>query len=347
MNRKRLPDIDILRALAIILVVVGHISLTYLPADLHKWIYAFHIPLFFFISGMTLSFQNYQNTSMPQLLKKRFTRLYLPYLLWALILALPHFSVLTIPAILYGTHHSLGLYSSSSLWFLPVLFFSTLLSDLILFMSSRRKHTPPPRIIFTLIILLIISILLPSQAAIHSTLGHNIPLGLDIVPMATFFMLCGYLFQKQQSLTKLARKPFVAATIFCVSILATTFFGLANNINYVLMAENRYGNFPYFFIAAFAGIVAFIILSKAIAKHTQRLSTALTKIGADTMMIFILHKYPLKVLAKLTTYLPVTIPAVIFIPLSLACSITFCILASKIISKFAPALLGQKNSSQY
>ena len=60
---KRIKDIDILRAIAIILVIVGHTPYPGFNPELHKWIYAFHIPLFFFVSGISLSFINYSKTN--------------------------------------------------------------------------------------------------------------------------------------------------------------------------------------------------------------------------------------------------------------------------------------------
>lgn len=48
----RYPWIDYLKALGIYLVVVGH---TPLPVETHRWIYAFHMPLFFMISGFLVS----------------------------------------------------------------------------------------------------------------------------------------------------------------------------------------------------------------------------------------------------------------------------------------------------
>ena len=83
MNKKnRIKYVDILRAIAIILVIAGHIPYVDFNTDFHKWVYSFHIPLFFFISGISLSFTNYSKTSFKQLLKKRFNRIYSPYLIW-------------------------------------------------------------------------------------------------------------------------------------------------------------------------------------------------------------------------------------------------------------------------
>lgn len=52
MNATRYPWIDYLKTLGIVLVVAGH---THLPSEQHRWIYSFHMPLFFLISGFLLT----------------------------------------------------------------------------------------------------------------------------------------------------------------------------------------------------------------------------------------------------------------------------------------------------
>ena len=52
MSRNRYPWVDHLKALGIFLVVAGHCTL---PPAQHRWIYAFHMPLFFLISGFLLT----------------------------------------------------------------------------------------------------------------------------------------------------------------------------------------------------------------------------------------------------------------------------------------------------
>lgn len=52
MNSSRFPWVDHLKALGILLVVAGHCGLS---VEEHRWIYAFHMPLFFLISGFLIS----------------------------------------------------------------------------------------------------------------------------------------------------------------------------------------------------------------------------------------------------------------------------------------------------
>ena len=84
----RLVNFDIAKAIAIILVVIGH----YYPENapewyraLHSWIYTFHMPLFMFASGyIYLSFK--KDEGYFAFIKKKFRRLLVPYFIVSIII---------------------------------------------------------------------------------------------------------------------------------------------------------------------------------------------------------------------------------------------------------------------
>lgn len=49
---KRIANIDYVRAIAIILVVAGHVN--FANYHIKALIYSFHMPLFFFVSGLVM-----------------------------------------------------------------------------------------------------------------------------------------------------------------------------------------------------------------------------------------------------------------------------------------------------
>ena len=51
-------SLDILRGIAIIFVIFGHVTR---DADLQAYIWGFHMPIFFFISGMLYNPSKYDN----------------------------------------------------------------------------------------------------------------------------------------------------------------------------------------------------------------------------------------------------------------------------------------------
>ena len=79
--KKRIEWIDILRGVAIIFVIIGH--LTYFPGNnaLKEAIYSFHMALFFVLAGCTTNL-SYKNASLWQFVKKKSVALLLPYTVW-------------------------------------------------------------------------------------------------------------------------------------------------------------------------------------------------------------------------------------------------------------------------
>lgn len=83
--KARLVEVDFLKGIAIVLVILGHV-LQYSLSEpyinpLFNFIYSFHMPLFVFISGLL----SYKDTSSLMDIKKRAYQLLLPFLLWPII----------------------------------------------------------------------------------------------------------------------------------------------------------------------------------------------------------------------------------------------------------------------
>lgn len=126
---RRFDYLDLAKGLGIIMVVWGHIMLVGMS---HKLIYAFHMPLFFFISG--LLFNKDQFDSLGAFFMHRAKRLLIPYFLysvstwgiWALFRYLRHDSVDSYIMPLIQTFIAQGsgafMVHNSALWFVPCLF---------------------------------------------------------------------------------------------------------------------------------------------------------------------------------------------------------------------------------
>jgi len=130
-DKQRNTYIDTARGIGIILLVFGHIitANTYL----FNWVYSFHMPLFFFLSGMVASEKNLNNY--PTYFKKKFKARIIPYFV---IVALGIFVCMLIPQY-RNDAIAIGLYSHfihifilfrpiwlyiGQVWFLPALFWS-------------------------------------------------------------------------------------------------------------------------------------------------------------------------------------------------------------------------------
>ncbi len=97
MENKRITYISLLQIIGPIFVVLGH-SLNGLQSTgawyifSKEWIYIFHMPLFFLISGYLLSFKGYQGEkSYIKFIFNKSKRLLLPYFIWNIIFWVPKF----------------------------------------------------------------------------------------------------------------------------------------------------------------------------------------------------------------------------------------------------------------
>lgn len=89
--KNRVVAIDVIKGLAIILVVIGH----YIPADAPNWyiemrniIYVFHMPLFLFASGYVYQAFRNSDISIMKFYKKKVERLMIPYITTSIIVFL-------------------------------------------------------------------------------------------------------------------------------------------------------------------------------------------------------------------------------------------------------------------
>lgn len=119
---KRLEWIDIAKGIAIILVVLGHATGA---SVVGKYIYCFHMPLFFIISGMCFRKGRYE---FPEFFRKRFRQLFLPSIFLTLL-------CIIIMKVGYHPYEYSALLQGlpGALWFLPVLF----CVEIVYFFSSK------------------------------------------------------------------------------------------------------------------------------------------------------------------------------------------------------------------
>ncbi len=81
MVKQRIAWIDTSKALGVILVIYGHISLC--PNALNVWLCSFHMPLFFFLSGVTINIEKLSNFKMFFI--NKFKTLIIPYFIFSAV----------------------------------------------------------------------------------------------------------------------------------------------------------------------------------------------------------------------------------------------------------------------
>ena len=82
-NTKRLDYLDYAKGFGIILVVLGHIYDISNPIKI--WLYSFHMPLFFIISGLLIRYTNINERDMNGIIVSKFKSLIIPYIFFELV----------------------------------------------------------------------------------------------------------------------------------------------------------------------------------------------------------------------------------------------------------------------
>lgn len=118
--RERINYIDYTKGIAILFVIFGHVYCGNNVAT--NWIYSFHIPLFFIVSGFLLNFSKSKDTK--KIILKKFKLLMVPYLLFSLINIVGNYSINGLSTIVLKSDvfNTITLFGIGALWFLPVLF---------------------------------------------------------------------------------------------------------------------------------------------------------------------------------------------------------------------------------
>jgi fucose 4-O-acetylase-like acetyltransferase len=178
LNEERIEYIDIARGIGILLVVLGH-SVGYIDNPLNRWILSFHMPLFFFLTGL-LSKRRVINL---RYFKRKVETILLPQCVMALLTIT--FSLVVECLILHQIRITEVKYIEAIFfWFLPVLFVSTVLFQIILncIPEDRRLY-----LYFVAIFIMVIAVLIECFQV-------QTPVHIEIVSMAMFFMTCGQIF---------------------------------------------------------------------------------------------------------------------------------------------------------
>jgi len=284
---KRLKWIDRARGFSIFLVVWGHNFPTVEP-----YIYSFHVPLFFFISGM---FHPDQITVKGTI--KRAKMILVPYFIWATLLYLfwlligRHYgdsSDITLSPIdnLIGVFYAQGgqqfMDWGIPLWFLPCIFL------VYLFFGLIRKINNKILLYISLVTLIVIGFLWSAY------MGIKLPWSIDVALVAMAFYSIGQLI-KPLLVSISNKKSLWFLLIFFV--LHLFFFYL--NTEKVDMYRSIYGVELFFLLSGLCGSIAYVLFFKITPNYKP-----LSYLGNNSIVVLATHLRALTVI-KLFLFLVV------------------------------------------
>lgn len=281
-GQPRISYIDTSKAIAIFLVILGHVVDVGTP--MKTVLYTFHMPLFFMLTGMTYKWPLDKSW---QTIKVRLVRyagvLLIPYVLFALFYSKLTYS--NIVFIIYSSWHTIKLAGSlSSLWFLMALFMSHIYLLFLFKVLPKQIITTPVALSIMALLLLVIGVFLPYGGK------YGYPLMTNVAFVGAAFVLIGFLLRKIYGYSELniawRVSAFLVATILFIVIIPFNH----PSPGYVLMADGLYGNVVLFAVTAILGATAVIMFSQITDVLLSR-CTLMMWIGKNTLGIFLVHKF--------------------------------------------------------
>ena len=284
-NNQRELSVDVARGIGIILVVFGH---TFQIYSITSYIYSFHIPLFFLLSGLTFNTEKYFHCP-KRFLRDRFLKLIIPYFIAAMFsyvlyvfvaptLSLPKIDVDSAAiGILSGNGNALPF--NLGLWFLPAFFFAGIIF-LALTLSFKGMK-------------LFIGVFLVSISGILIGTAYSLPFGLDIAMATQIFIYCGYLLKKAQLLAKIRNSKTRSITICILAqLLLIVMFSLSSMNDRIDLMTRAYGEPVLFFVTGLVGSISILMFSIFLSMRNPSnnyVSKFFQFIGKASMSIFMTH----------------------------------------------------------
>ena len=277
-GKERLTFVDTARAIAIFLVIVGHL----VPGEspIFRFIFAFHMPVFFFLSGYCT-----KRTEEPFLrfVGKKAKALLIPYAVFALIsvillLIFPVFREAEgikayVVRYLYITQPYAWF---GALWFLVCLFICSVMFYCILKIWDGKNAwwLLPAAAVF----MVAAPMLYMMVASLHY---GRLPWKIDSAIGALPFMILGYVFREKARFEKW-KWPVHAGIIVTAPVLIWL-FGMRLN-GYVNLCDTAYGNPVFYYLAALTGCLFMLSLGKLTVKVKL-----FAWLGRNSLFIFAIH----------------------------------------------------------
>lgn len=253
----RIKTIDIAKGLGILLVVIGHS----LPTESYpmRVIWAFHMPLFFFLSGFCYNQHKY---TFRKLFKTRVRQLLVPLLIFSAVLL-----VLRIPILKFPVYFSIWNLFPFSLWFVFILF----LTELFGFHIVRLP-------IYIAILIGLVSVVLYNY-------GIKLPYSLSSLPAAIMFYAIGHKLKQKQEANAC---NFNIINNYLGIIVGFFILGYAYfNPIYLTMCDGVIPLFSLF--PSIGGIMLTMEISKNLEKAP--ISNIFVFLGKNTFVIMAVHQF--------------------------------------------------------
>ena len=255
-------SIDIARGIACFLVIVGHVPTT--PAFLHTWVYSFHMPLFFIISGVVIN----TDYTFKQFVIKRIKGLLIPYYLLNILVWFIESFARVGAGIVFNSEidtrriidNFIGIIIGYRLtnyyyamWFVIVLFIALIASYLIIKATNNSK-----------LMMGVIGVLLILIQPFIWRYVKGLPFSLDLLPISTGYVLLGNSLFKHFLHTNYKGRTIIAF----VFLILCAFISVRASVSYgdVDLYSCHTGGIVFLLITSLLGSYGTLVLSDIIKR---------------------------------------------------------------------------------
>lgn len=260
MKKSRLEWVDIAKGIAIIMMVVGHSTI---PDFANRFIYSFHMPLFFIMSGYT---SNFAKHGVGDYLRKKTSSLLVPFIIYSIINIVLQSYAYDIPLDDYTYCLLRQGWQAVPLWFIPVLFASLIIVRLMYCLKSQLFI-----LTFAFIFLLVSYILALNKI--------QIPWNMSVAGVSVFFLVIGNQFRIIDLQSLSSKNVAIGGGIcLCLALIVSHFCRLD-------MCWNQILPIVPILIGAVAGTIFVSTCSILIERKTTVISKVLQRIGNETFLI--------------------------------------------------------------
>lgn len=264
--------LDIAKGIGIILVVWAHAN-----GPGSRYINLFHMPMFFFISGLLFN----EKDTCEQYIIKKFKTLYIPFLFWNIVIYLIEY---TLKVNLENKEFQLNAYLNvvfqieagvnkstflGATWFLAALFWVSVLYKCLY--GFLRRHLFYAAILMTVI------------CSIFTIIALNITIPYFI----SRTVICSLFYSLGVSCKNLMEQILSASWKYYFAIALFAAFFLMNKDNTANMGQNIYANKLYFLLGAFIVSISIIILCYGIEEKLWEIGKWVLVFGVNSMEIVI------------------------------------------------------------
>lgn len=250
--KKRNEAIDIAKSIGIILVVLGHTDFVG-----KSFIYQFHLPLFFFLSGYVFTLKSIENPK--EFLLKKIKALYVPFIIFEIIFLIFHnffvmigfYNKLSNFTLIYSTKDffenlvkiltmGYGEQLAGPLWFLISTLEINIVFGLLAYISDKKERKFP------------IILLISSTIIYFIGCYTNLPRMMSQSCIGLFFYCCGYIYRKYEDKVKYKIYYFlisVSILVICSFFNSVDISQLAIKFKTLLIISGLAGTYGIIFIA--------------------------------------------------------------------------------------------------